>query len=76
MFIDIKEETANEKCFGDIIQGMVFKYGEEFFIKTQEIQTDGIRVNALRFADGVWVYFRDNDEITPKYATMTVRDNA
>lgn len=61
----IIDNSLNDFTFNDLGEGATFKYGEDYFVKTETIVTEFHTYNAVKLASGEVYTFHDDDIVIP-----------
>lgn len=72
MIVEFKKVT-NEKEFGELLNGAIFGFGGDFYIKmAYDIGEEGDFFNAVDIENGIPAFFVDEDEVIeyPKAKTV------
>jgi len=59
----------NVVSFGEITEGTIFRYEDEAFMKTDEINNSGAAIN---LESGFWYDFSNNDKVVVINATIVI----
>lgn len=72
MKIEVKQDK-NAVTFGSIEAGVVFKYGDYYYIKTNAtFRFEGANYNAIDLDDGDFSIFNDNEVIYVPSAKLVI----